>query len=551
MTPEKILIGTTPIRNLRAVKSIQGPHLTKEGDVFDPVALDTMSLHTALNTSHGDDRHFTCYTVEGLEAWPRMSKQSLPSFQELVPVTMSCFAFDWDCPDHSPWTQELFSEFFEKFLEMDDEHLSQWKYVYTSRHGARIIYTLPEAVPVTEGEQYIATLFLKFKEAGLEMDGACKDWTRMFRCPNVVRDGVDTTSEEFYYFDWQEASFPLNTLKKSSTKVIPTLKHYEAGTKGQPGHEEVEEFLTEKNPQGRRVQSAFYQDAKKWLKNVPCFDALFKSNIPLAGAGERNDVIMKSLGLVIPILIQKIHYCSPEHAYALFYGPVTAMDQTRDWLDHLWNAIMTIWPVEIAKYNEGQEEKAEKENVALSDKEQMIVGMQEWCEDPRLEDEEQREEYLERHILANHTNWFFLMNKDGSYSSFPIAQKQLISRIRTTYLDNIIETQEFGTQGRMQDVTAIAIQNRYATPVNDIVLVPQLESNGFIDDLDGTNPILKIPMYRRNSKLKPEYSEDVDEWLVMMFGVHYEACCNWIANALAFEEGPICALSLTTPPRSR
>jgi len=550
MLQNNYLLGTLPTEKIRAVRSIEGPHIDKAGEVFVPVALDMMTLASAMNTRHSTDKYFTCYTLEGLDEWPRMAKAALPSFEACVPVTMPCFAFDWDCPDHSPWTDELFEDFFDKFLSLDDEHLSQWRYIYTSRHGARIIFTLHEAVPVQDGEQYIATLFTKFKEAGLRMDEACKDWTRLFRCPHVVRDGIETETEDYYYFDEHEdAVFPLETLKKSSTKVIPTLKHYDASESGGPvSCDEVDDYLYEVNHQGRRVQSAFLKDAKTALKRLPCADALFKANIPLAGAGERNDVIMQSIGAAIPIIIHKIGYATPRHVFALFYGPVTAMEQTRDWLDHLWNAIMTIWPQEVAKYNKSQEEQAEKENVALSDKEQMIEGMKSWCDDPVLNEEAMRETFVERHILANHTRFFFPMNLDGSYSTFPISKEQLISRIRTTHLGNIVQTQELGGMGKMQDIPAVSIQNQYATVVNEIVLVPQLESNGFIEGMDGCNPVLKLPMYRRNPNLHGEYNEDVDQWLIMLLGVAYERCVNWIANSLAFEEGPICALSLTTPP---
>lgn len=548
MKPDKILLGTLSSEKIRAVKSLEGPHIDGKGEPFTPCALDMMSLHDAMHRRHRTDKYFTCYTLEGLDEWPRMAKQALKSFEECVPVTTSCFAFDWDTPGHSPWTEELIEDFFDKFFAIEDEHLSSWRYVYTSRHGARIVYTLPVSVPVLDGEQYIATLFLKFKKAGFEMDSACKDWTRLFRCPHVVRDGVKTETEPFYYFEEQDAVLPIASLKKTTTKVVPTLRNQSTDGIGQPGHEDIDEYLYDKNHRGQRVQSAFYKDAKMFLKKVPCYDALFKANIPLAGQGERNDVLMKSLGVVIPIVIQRVSYATPRHIYALFYGPVTAMEQDQDWLGHLWNAIMTVWPVEAQKYNKIQQEEADKADKANSIKDDMAEGMKSWCEHPEFLDEETQEEFVDRHMLANHTRYFFPMNKDGSYSTFPVAKEQLISRIRTTHLKNIIQTQEWGNLGRLQDIPATSIQNRYATPVNDIILVPQLEVNGFIEDIDGHNPTLKLPMYRRNPKIKGEWNDQVDEWLAMLFGTHYEACTNWIANALAFEEGPICALSLTTPP---
>jgi len=49
--------------------------------------------------------------------------------------------------------------------------------------------------------------------------------------------------------------------------------------------------------------------------------------------------------------------------------------------------------------------------------------------------------------------------------------------------------------------------------------------------------------------LKPEFSPDVDCWLRNFFGKHaFEKACKWIAWSLAFEEGPICAMSVVGHP---
>jgi hypothetical protein len=67
------------------------------------------------------------------------------------------------------------------------------------------------------------------------------------------------------------------------------------------------------------------------------------------------------------------------------------------------------------------------------------------------------------------------------------------------------------------------------------------------DSKDGDKPILQLPMYQRNEFLTPHKSEAVDGWLRAFFGSHYERAEKWIQYALAFEEGPICALSIKAP----
>lgn len=547
-TGKPFLIGTLPSKATRAVKSIYPPHLDNEGKPFEPVLQHTLTLKAVMDTAFPDDRHFTTYTLQGLHEWPRLSKQSLDSFNEMVEVTTSLLVFDWDCPGHSEWTPELYADFFTKLYELDGI-LGNWRYCYTTKHGARLIYSLSTPVPVTVSEQYIATLFGMFKEAEIDVDPSCKDWTRLFRCPRVMRDGRDSTKDPFFEIHEQDKDLDLSTVKKSPVKVIPTLKHFDASRSGQPQHDEIDNYLKKKSGHNL-VQSDFYKDAKRELKKLKCFDALFKEDVPLAETGDRNDSIMSALGSVIPIVIRQIRYATPEHVYALFHGPVSAFDHDQDWFAHLWNAIMSIWPVEVAKFNTVQEEKAEKETAALGTKEAIIEGMRKWCDAPQLLAEDGSEiDFVDRHLIASIApNNYFLMGEDGHYQPFPVPANQVIIRIRTTFLDKIIPTRKPGQYGEMQDMTVTEIVNRHATAIREAEYVPQLPSEGFIEDMDGRHPVLKLPMYRRNPNLEPTYNAEVDEWLAHFFGIHYERGIDWIANALAFEEGPICAMSIAAPP---
>jgi hypothetical protein len=534
----------------RSVKCITGPHIDKDGKPFTPDVMNIVTLKDAMDTHHPADTHFTLYTLKGLEneGWPRLSKQALSSFDELVPVTMSLLAFDWDCPGHAEWTTELYADFFEKLYTIEG-HLANWRYCYTTLHGARIIYTLSTPIPVKAGEQYIATLFNLFHEAGIDVDPSCKDWTRLFRCPRVVRDGKDSSKDPFFEVHEQDATLDLSTIKKSPTKIIPTLKHFDASRVGQPAHDEIDKYLKVRVGNNYN-QSDFYKDAKRELKKLRCHDALFKSDVPLASTGDRNDSIMTALGSVIPIIIRQIRYATPEHVYALFHGPVSGFEQDQDWFAHLWNAVMSIWPVEVAKHNLAQEEKAHQETRALGTKEAILEGIKKWCPHVQLSNEDGSEmDFVDRHLIAALApNNYFLMGKEGCYESFPITSPQIIMRIRTTFLDTIIPTRKPGQYGELQDLNSTEIINRHGTVIREAEYVPQLESDGYIEDMDGKNPVLKLPMYRRNLNLEPTYNAEVDEWLAHFYGRHYARGTDWIANALAFEEGPICALSITAPP---
>ena len=548
MSSNDFPICTTPMKNLRGVRSLTGPHIdTKTGERFEPFRMDVMPMPQVMAKSFNTDMFFTCYTVKGIEdlGWPRLRKEALSSYtKEFGEPQMLYFAFDWDCPNHSSWTDDLFSQFFETFYAMTDEQLICWRWVYTSRHGARIVYQLKDSVGVVDGEKYIATMLLRFREAGLVMDEKCKDWTRLFRAPKVVRDGLRTEDEEFFFIEEQDMLLDVSAMPRSSTLAVPTLKNFDIGKHGRLTDEEAFEILH--NDKGN--QSKFYKDAKKYLKGNPCFDALFSEEVQIAEPGERNDTVMKSLGMAIPTLIRKVSYVEPEHVYALYHGPLTALPPTRDWCDWLWNAICTIWSVEIDKYNKEQETKAEKASKALSAKEAMREGMRQWSDHPDLDDEDKSMEYVERHIFANYGSYFYEMGADGYYNSWAAKKDQLIARIRTTHLDSIIPTTEMSSTGRFVDVSDKTIQNAYSTPVARIEAVVQMETNGYIEDMDGRAAVLKLPMYRRNPNLEPVYNHSVHEWLSALMGGHAEVGFKWLAHALAFEDGPTCALSMACAP---
>lgn len=544
------LVGTTPTKAVNGVSDITGPYKDAQGKEFTPCLLNMMAPSEIFEQSHECDLFFTCYTLNEIDKWPRMHKKALKSIKDLVgEPQMHMLAFDWDTPAHAEWSDDLLEDFISRFDALTDPLLKSWGAFYTSRHGARLVYFLKDPVTVLDGEQYIATMLLMFKEQGLEMDGSCKDWTRLFRAPRVVRDGLRTEDEPYFIYEDQGGTLDVSCLKKSPAMVIPTLKSFDAGRYGQPGPEEVDEYLTSVSPEtGNRNQSAFFKDARTAFKNIPCWHALFKPDVPIAQDGERNDVLMKSLGAAIPIALRKIPYATPEHIFALYFGPTSALEQDINWSDWLWNAIMSIWPQEVEKYNEDKKKQSEKATEALSDKERMIEGMQKWCNHPDLQDEEKAGEFIERHLFANHANIFYALNTDGTYSPMRISQNQLIPRIRTTYMNNIVDTQEVGGSGKLIDVSDKKIQNAYSTVVNDVQMVVQMDTDGQVDDMDGEYPILKMPMYRRNPDLEPTYNESVDTWLSLLFGLNYDLGCLWLAHSLAFEDGPICALSITAAP---
>ncbi len=150
-----------------------------------PRAFEVLHLHDALTRTYTSDAHLVAYVVPGAERQPRINKPGLPYWPEPTPEIGVFFA-DLDNTPHVEWTNEKRDAAIARYESSD---ILQTAGIYHTKKGARVVQPIVRPIPVTEVEPYIARWHAQLWEAGLEPDKACKDWTRLFRLPNVFRDG--------------------------------------------------------------------------------------------------------------------------------------------------------------------------------------------------------------------------------------------------------------------------------------------------------------------------------------------------------------------------
>jgi hypothetical protein len=142
-----------------------------------------VELVDALTHTYRFDAHLVAYVIEGVRAQPRLLKDHLYLIDR--PVTVSVFFCDIDLPDGSGWTDELTAEFIAKYEQLD---ILKTAGIYHTRGGLRVVQPLAKPLPVPESEVYHRRWLHQLEAAGLQVDWACTDWTRLFRLPNVRRD---------------------------------------------------------------------------------------------------------------------------------------------------------------------------------------------------------------------------------------------------------------------------------------------------------------------------------------------------------------------------
>jgi len=509
---------------------------------------DTFELKDMLDTSFRTDAHFTSYNLTGLPQWPRLNKPILPEIRlEGSDITLAYFTFDWDNAGHAEWDQDSFNRFTNLISTSQDPIISSWSAIYTTKHGARIIYTLSKQVPVDDGEQHLAWMFKHFQEHGFDLiDAACSDWTRCMRCPRVTRDGVQTWEQDYFSSIYREATLDINLVGKRSTKTVARKTHFVREKQERPDHATLESLLHGTNATtGKKIQSNFLKSAKRALKGSQYMDLLFHNACADWASGHRNEEVLKMIGMITPVLLKECH-ASISQVFALAIQPLLTLGNDQDWVAHGWNALLDIYEREVNKFNLEKEEKADKAAKEQDLLDKMVEGMKTWCDHPSLAgDDEVSREFVRSNSLVSVRNFFYIMREDGYYDRFPLSKDQLISRIRKTYMNGIIPTKKIAFNGEATDVTTSSLQNDYSTPVMEVQMKPVGDMGGHIDDLNGMNPKLVLSMFQRNDDLEPVFNEYVNEWLYHLFGeAHFEKGQAWIGNALAFEEGLICALSM-------
>jgi len=171
-----------------------------------------MSLEEALARQWTSDAHFCQYSV-WLDDQPfartwRLKHGSLSTLENETPfhARASVLAIDIDLAKNedgskAAWPEGGYETWVEAIRERQDE--ASYATVYKTAHGARLVWPLSEPFVLVQRTAKVwrdayAQFALKLGPIGPNgevPDRVCADWTRLFRLPNVVREGVAQDGE--------------------------------------------------------------------------------------------------------------------------------------------------------------------------------------------------------------------------------------------------------------------------------------------------------------------------------------------------------------------
>lgn len=557
-----------PVVAVASTKFISG---INDLDTPGAEALLILPFEDAFSTPYKTDAHFVAYqpSFAGLDAWPRLNKPVLTKMRHIgCDIVSNLLVLDYDNPDHTAWLQGQWGEFLRQLSDLADSWPMawQWSLLYATKNGARLVYVLDEPLPVDAFELRSLWMCQEFTSRGIAIPDECCDWTRLFRLPFVTRDGKPTWEEDYAEILHQDVYLETAKLgqstrrKKSASAPEQEYREIVPVDRPQPKDDFCERILVYVNEKGRRTPTLWAKEARKFLKGRECYPCCFEHAL-IAEEGARNSTIVEYVGQAIGMLMPGYNNrgepigvlgTRPEHIYALFIGAIDQLDsddQTADWSAVLWDAICRLWALEAAKVSAGpkkSEEEAAQEIKTKATLAMIIEGMKKWCSAAELysSSEEVRTAWASQHLIVSTGTNFMIIQPNGYYDPMQITQTQLVARLNIVGIGGtVIQTQELGQNRAIRPVGSQQIINDHCTIVTNIRAMPEIDG-AFIENVDSPLAQVVMPAYQRSKRLKGEYNEDVDTWLKKLFGENYEIGTKWLAWSLAWDEGPICALSI-------
>lgn len=477
-------------------------------------------------------------------------------------ILMDFIFIDVDLPNHREWESELEkAEMLAKCIQLPGVY-ADWCAWYSTQHGYRIVYKVTFPYTIQYHEAVFYGVARDLASHGILADPICSDWTRLYRLPNVVR-GDSGTSAECMMLVRPDTTFNVQAIEAMSDRLIAARKASASASRTDVPEYGEHEFLL-MGIDGR--PSNWFKYAKERLQGSEYYRHIFDHEpIP---AGERDVTLAKMVGAVINRTKDRVigDATTKEHVWALLEGvaqSLEAMDPGGDnWRYQLWRKVERFWTQHLFE----REQMAEIFQAQHHEKQQQLMqtaaasnmlAEQESLPDAHVDVRDltgdEAEALRARAVLA-FDNFYFTLRPDGLYTTGAVSPRNLIAHIRHQGIEGLIPlTREKVTpKGEVIEVkrSAQEIIDDHALPVHEIRARFTNRSGGMlVRDHDTHKNYLDISPYVRVSGFG-EFDKDVDLWLHALFGDQYDWGCNWLANSLALEDGPICALSMAGPGNS-
>lgn len=186
---------------------------------------ERVTLETLAKTSYDTDVHWAPYDMaepmDGPTPTPR--RVTLATLTE-TPIVLGFFVADVDTANHATADSEWLADVAQRLsMRVTDERALPW--LYRTRGGARIVWTIDlvwvDSVDTADAwkRAYTDRLLALHKSTGIVGDPACSDSVRLYRAPNVVRDGARVWGDTVLGVPHRPGPWPYAPLSESERTV--------------------------------------------------------------------------------------------------------------------------------------------------------------------------------------------------------------------------------------------------------------------------------------------------------------------------------------------
>lgn len=286
-----------------------------------------------LLTRFNTDAHFACYALPG-SGTPRIRYKDIARMEQ--PPFLVMWALDIDLPGHSPWPDdpsETIRQYIDVFAGTRNPEILEGCGYYPTKHGLRVLLVPDQPIPVELAGSWIRQLLNELSWIP-GLDQSCKDWTRLFRLPRVVRDGAPTWPRE------EDMPFPIFLPEKRMSwrpdVLIPGFFH--SGATIDIDCPAPQDLAKPTKATLNKVPKALRYTVQygKPLSDVP---------------GARHKAILDAC-----VLLVSNGFNHPIEVLEILYPSIKVMPQDRDFYSEAWN--IAKW---VCEAHEGKREKVREE----------------------------------------------------------------------------------------------------------------------------------------------------------------------------------------------
>lgn len=357
-------VSVAPVRDLRGLSVLQDPDgltgLGVNGKLVRPM-MDPVEVADLFGPDHTfpTDAHFTPYVVSrgGISSTPRLRKEALPQLLAagwevncyVVPVDLDLTLVPGLAKGAS-W-ENLTPEELDRVQASLDAGLealrSTWlgypAYIYTTKHGLRTIHLPTAPVPAMLFESLVGRVHAAYLDVGLPVDLACKDWTRLFRCPQVTReDGCRTWEAPWYSYTVADNTFEVpDNLVEGNT---PARVNLSLDLGDRPDDDEATALVWTMDG-GKRKLTPGATAVEFAMRNTAHYAHVFRA-VPIP-QGERHTRLTQIIGNMVRIA-SRSKAGSPELVYGLALEMTRLMDGEEDWASKAWEMTRSFWARDAA-----------------------------------------------------------------------------------------------------------------------------------------------------------------------------------------------------------